>query len=101
MQQETLVTKYYTQIVGLSERELSQSILDNWAVSPELRGSDSDLKGRVDSRSRSHAIDVQTQMQSFNFFFRIQMGVLVLRHTDNSSFTLRYTHMYMSYYKAQ
>ena len=31
----------------------------------------------------------------------MQRGVLVLRHTDNSSSTLRYTHMYMSYYKAQ
>ena len=78
---------------------LSQSILDNWAVSQELR--DAVLKGRVDSRARSQVIDVQTQMQNFNFFFGIQLGVLVLRHTDNSSSTLRYTHMYMSYYKAQ
>ena len=46
---------------------LSQSILDNWAVSQELR--DAVLKGRVDSRARSQVIDVQTQMQSFNFFF--------------------------------
>ena len=36
-----------------------------------------------------------------NFFFGMQLGVLVLRHTDKSSSTLRYTHMYMSYYKAQ
>ena len=58
---------------------LSQSILDNWAVSQELR--DAVLKGRVDSRARSQVIDVQTQMQSFNFFFGIQLGVLVLRHS--------------------
>ena len=66
---------------------LSQSILDNWAVSQELR--DAVLKGRVDSRARSQVIDVQTQMQSFNFFFGMQLRVLVLRHTGNSSFTLR------------
>ena len=48
---------------------LSQSILDNWAVSQELR--DAVLKGRVDSRVRRQAINVQAQMQSFNFFFGI------------------------------
>ena len=62
---------------------------------------DAILKGRVDLRARSQVIDVQTQMQSFNFFFGMQLGVLVLRHADKSSSTLRYTHMYMSYYKAQ
>ena len=38
-------------------------------------------------------------MQSFNFFFGIQLGVLVLRHTDNLSSTLQHTHL--SCYKAQ
>ena len=78
---------------------LSQSILDNWAVTQELR--DAILKGIIDSRARIQVIDVQKQMQSFNFCFRMQLVVLVLRHTDNSSSTLRYTHMYMSYYKTQ
>ena len=90
MQQETLVTQYYAQIVGLS-----QSILDNWDASQELR--DAILKGRVDSSARSQVIDVQTQMQSFSFFFGIQLGVLVLGYTDNSSSTLRYTYMSISY----
>ena len=62
----------------LDRGALSQSILDNRAASQELR--DAVLKGRVDSRARSQVIDVQTQMQSFNFFFGIQLGVLVLRH---------------------
>ena len=57
---------------------LSQSILDNWAVSQELR--DEVLKRRVDSRARSKVIRVQTQIQSFNFFFGVQLGVLVLRY---------------------
>ena len=52
---------------------LSQSILDNWAVSQELRESIS--KRRVDSRARSQIIDVQTQMQSLNFFFGMQLRV--------------------------
>ena len=61
----------------LDREALSQSILDNRAASQELR--DAVLKGRVDSRARSQVIDVQTQMQSFNFFFGMQLGVLVLR----------------------
>ena len=65
---------------------LPQSILDNRAVSQELR--DAILKGRVDSRARSNVVYVQTRMQSFNFFFGIQLGVLVLRHRDNLSSTL-------------
>ena len=58
---------------------LSQSILNNISVSQELF--DAVLKGRVDSRARSQVLDIQTQMQIFNFFFfGIQLGVLVLRH---------------------
>ena len=78
---------------------LSQNVLDNWAVSQELW--DAILKRRVVLRARSQVIDVQSQMQSFNFFIGIQLEVLVLSHTDNSSSTLRYTQMHMSYYKAQ
>ena len=41
------------------------------------------LKERVDSKVRGQVMDVRTQMQSFNVFFGIQLGVLVLRHTDH------------------
>ena len=99
MQQETLVTQYYAQIDGLSEGYCHKAFLDDWAVSQALR--DGILKGRVHSRVPCQVIGVQTQMQRFNFFFGIQLGALVLRHTDYSFSTLRYTHMYMSYYKAQ
>ena len=51
------------------------------------------LKGRLDSRVRGQVKGVQTQMQSFNFFLEIQLGVLVLRHRDNSSSILQYTHI--------
>ena len=72
---------------------LSQSILNNWAVSQGLRNAI--LKGRVYSRGRSQVIDVQTQMQSLDFFFVIQLRVLVLRHTHNSSSTLQYIHVHV------
>ena len=98
IQQETLGTQYYAQTVELSEGHRHKVFLDNWAVSQEFR--DEILKRRVDLRDRCQVIGVQTQMQSFNFFFGIQVGVLVLRHTDYSSSTLWYAHMYMFYYKA-
>ena len=81
------------------EGHCHEAFLDNGAVSQELR--DGILKGRVHSRVLCQGIGVQTQMQSLNFFFGIQLEAIVLRHTDYSSSTLRYTHMYMSYYKAQ
>ena len=62
-------------------------------VSQELW--DAILKGRVDSRAQSHVIDAQTQIQSFNFCCEIKLGVLVLRHTENSSSTLRHTHTHV------
>ena len=64
---------------------LLQSILDNYAVLQELW--DESLEGKTDSESRSQVLGVQTQMQIFNFFSWIQMGVLVLTHTDNLSST--------------
>ena len=70
MKQETLVTQYYAQIVGLSEghRHKAFQIIE---LSLESCGIEF-LKGRVDSRVRGQVIGVQTQMQSFNFFFGIQ-----------------------------
>ena len=76
-----------------------QSILDNWDVFQELW--DEILEGRVDPDIRSRVVGLQTQMQSFNFFLGIQLGVLVLRHTDNLSSTLQHTHTHLSCYEAQ
>ena len=62
----------------------------NWGVFQVLW--DGILEGKVDSEVRGQVITVQTQMQSFNFFFGIQPGVLVLRYTDNLFSTLQHTH---------
>ena len=75
-----------------------QRILDNWDVFQELW--DEILEGSVDPEVGGRVVGVQTQMQSFNFFFGIQLGVLVLRPTDfYLSSTLQYTHL--SCYEAQ
>ena len=55
---------------------LLQSILDNWAFFQELW--DDILEGKVDSQIRGQVIRVQTQKQSFNFFFWIQLGVVLM-----------------------
>ena len=57
------------------------------------------LEERVDPEVRCRVVGVHMQMQSFNLFFGIQLGVLVLRHTDYSSSTLQHTHL--SCYEAQ
>ena len=48
---------------------LLQSSLDNWDVFQGLW--DGILEGKVDSEIRGQVIGIQTQMQSFNFFFGI------------------------------
>ena len=55
------------------------------------------LEGKVDSEIPGQVIGVQTKMQSFDFLFRIQLGVLVLMHTEKLFSALKYT----SCYKAQ
>ena len=57
-----------------------QSILDNWDVFQDLWHEM--LEGREDPEVQGRVVGVQTQMQSFNFFFGMQLGVLVLRHTN-------------------
>ena len=66
---------------------LLQSILDNWVVFQELWDHISEEK--VDSKIRGQFIHVQTQMQSFNFFFWIQLEV-VLMNIDNLSSSTRH-----------
>ena len=57
-----------------------RNILGNWAVFQEL--CDGILERRVDLEVRCQVVGVQMQMQSFNFSFVLQPGVLVLRHKD-------------------
>ena len=68
-----------------------QIILDNLDVFQEFWNGI--LEGKVDSEIRGQGVGFQTQMQSFNLFFGMQLGVLVLMYTDNLSTTLQYTHV--------
>ena len=70
---------------------LLQSKLENWVLFQEL--CDGILDRKVDSEIRGQVIGIQTQIQSFDSFSGIQLGVLVLINTDNLSFTLQYTNV--------
>ena len=50
-----------------------QKILDNLVVFQEKELWDGTLEGRVDSEVRCKIGDIQTKMQSLNFFFKIQL----------------------------
>ena len=50
---------------------------------------DSVLDGSVDPDIRAQVIGVQAQMESFNYFFGISVGELVLSHGDNLSAALQ------------
>ena len=70
---------------------LLQNKLDNSVLFQELW--DGILDRKLDSEIRGQVIGVQMQIQSFDSFSGIQLGVLVLIHTDNLSFTLQYTNV--------
>ena len=63
----------------------------SWIFISEIAGypADAILTRALGSWARGQVVRCQMQMQSLNLFFGIQMRILVLRHTDNSSFTLR------------
>ena len=63
------------------------SIVTNYAVLQALW--EESLEFVKDSEMRSRIIGVSTTMKSFNFFFGLVLGELILRHSDNLSRTLQ------------
>ena len=47
------------------------------------------LKGKLQTEMRGRIIGCQSQMASFDFFFGLNLGILLYRHTDNLSKTLQ------------
>ena len=64
-----------------------KSVEDNYAVLQELWSSV--LDGSVDPDVRARVCGVKAQMESFNYYFGIRLGQLVLNHADNLSATLQ------------
>ena len=63
------------------------SIIANYAVLQALW--DESLEFVKDAEMRSRIIGISTTMRSFNFFFGVLLGELILRHSDNLSRALQ------------
>ena len=64
-----------------------QSIIDNFQVLQELWDESLDVVKETEMRAR--ILGVSSSMRTFNFFFGLVLGELVLRHSDNLSMTLQ------------
>lgn len=62
-------------------------MLDNYAVLQQLW--ENVLDSRVDPDVRARVIGVQAQMETFDYYFSVCIGKLVLGHADNLSATLQ------------
>ena len=67
--------------------EALKSILDNFNVLLELW--DESLERVKDTEMKARIRGVAAQMQKFDFFFGVSLGLLVLQHTDNLSRSLQ------------
>ena len=67
----------------------SQRILDNYAVL--LQEWTISLDEKLQSDIRGRIIGCQAQMNTFDFFFRLNLGQWLFSHTDNLSRTLQQT----------
>ena len=64
-----------------------ESVLENWDV---LRGLWSQsLETKLDPEVKSRITGVRYQMETFDFYFGVHLGNLVLRHSDSLSKTIQ------------
>ncbi|XP_052268522.1 zinc finger MYM-type protein 1-like [Dreissena polymorpha] len=64
-----------------------QSVLDNYTVLQTLW--DTSYEQTNDLEIHSRIVGVRSQMESFNLFFGVHQGHIILQHTDNLSRTLQ------------
>ena len=64
-----------------------ESVLENWDVLRELWSES--LETKLDTEVKSRIIGVRHQMETFDYFFGVQLSNLVLRHSDNLSKTIQ------------
>ena len=60
-----------------------ESVLENWDVLRELWSQS--LETKLDPEVKSRITGVSYQIETFDFYFGMQLGILVLRHCDNLS----------------
>ncbi|KAJ8040279.1 Zinc finger MYM-type protein 1 [Holothuria leucospilota] len=71
--------------------ESLRRVLDNYT--PLQTEWETCLEGKLDSETRARIIGVKSQMQSFDYFFAVNLGEMIFRHTDNLSKTLQKSSM--------
>jgi len=64
-----------------------KSVLDNYVVLQETW--DEAVEAVKDTESKARILGVSAQMQTFQFFYGVVLGELILRHCDNLSRTLQ------------
>ena len=66
-----------------------QSVIDNWKVLQELW--EECLESKLEREIRAQIIGVNHQMTTFEYYFGVKLGSLLLKHSDNLSKTLQKT----------
>ena len=64
-----------------------QSVLDNYAALQSTW--ETTLESKLDTEMKSRVLGVRAQMETFDFFYGVYLGKLVLKHADNLSKTLQ------------
>ena len=64
-----------------------ESVLDNYSVLQELW--EESVKVTKESEMTARIVGVASQMATFDFYFGVYIGEMILRHSDNLSRTLQ------------
>ena len=74
---------------GQSERLACKVLIDYWKVLQELW--EECLESKLEREIRAQIIGVNHQMTTFEYYFGVKLGSLLLKHSDNLSKTLQKT----------
>ena len=71
-----------------------QSVVENWVALQELW--DDVLETKLDAETIGRVLGAKYQMETFEYFYCVSLGALVLKHSDNLSKTLQHTYISVS-----
>ena len=74
-----------------------QSIIDNWNVLQELW--DECLETKLEPDIKGRIIGVKHQMKTFDYFYSVYLGGMLLKHSDNLSRAIQTSHMSAAEYQ--
>ena len=71
-----------------------QSVVENWVALQELW--DDVLETKLHAETKGRVFGAKYQMETFEYFYCVSLGALVLKHSDNLSKTLQHTYISVS-----